>query len=158
MLAQFGLSYSHSGVESERDRMVVALRDGGSPVARTLGTARTETIWGKRFEACRALGHILLDPLRAGAIGAASGPFAEATRRRRSGAFAAELLLPEAAIKEASGGRLDGAAEDNVFEGLLRDYGIGARTAAFQLLNRGWLSSPMVRDELIDRFGSTHLG
>jgi Zn-dependent peptidase ImmA (M78 family) len=96
--------------------------------------------------------------MRADAIGAASGPFAEATRVRRSGAFAAELLLPETAIAEASAHRLDGAAEDQTFQGLLASYGIGARTAAYQLWNRGWLSSPVVRDELVDQFGSVNPG
>jgi hypothetical protein len=157
VLAGFGVSYQHTDVQSERDRMIVALRDSGSPVTRTLHAPRTETDWGRRFEACRALGHILLDPIRAGAIGAASGPFAEATRRRRSGAFAAELLLPEDAIAAASGDRLDGAAEDDVFRGLLESYGIGARAAAHQLWNRGWLSSLDLRDDLIDRFGSGDL-
>jgi hypothetical protein len=156
-LTRLGLSYGHTHVEGGYDQMMVALRDGGSPTARTLQTPRTLTKWGQRFEACRALGHILLDPIRAGAIGAASGPFAEATRRRRSGAFAAELLLPETAVAEASAHQLDGAAEDHVFEGLLERYGIGARAAAFQVWNRGWLSSPDIRDELIDRFGSTDL-
>ncbi len=154
-LERLGLSYGHESIESQHDRMMVAFRDGGSPVARTLETMRTGTKWGQRFEACRALGHTLLDPIRAGTIGAASGPFAEATRRMRSGAFAAELLLPETAIAEASSRRLDGAAKDDVFEGMLERYGVGARTAANQLLNRGWLSSTVLRDELTDRFGST---
>lgn len=158
VLGQLGLSYDHTRVQSQHDRMVVALQDGGSPVAKTLETPRTETSWGQRFEACRALGHILLDPMRADAIGAASGPFAEATRVRRSGAFAAELLLPETAIAEASDHRLDGVVENHIFQGLLESYGIGARTAAYQLWNRGWLSSPVVRDELVDQFGSVNPG
>lgn len=158
ILAQLGLSYCHTSADGKHDAMVVAVRDGGPPVARTLRTRRTETPWGQRFEACRALGHVLLDPVRAGVIGAASGPFAGATRRRRSGAFAAELLLPESAIAKASASRLDGAAEDDVFLGLLNEYGIGARAAAYQLWNRGWLSSPVVRDELIDRFVSSGSG
>lgn len=147
-----GLAYRHQDVPGRLDRMLVAFRDGGSPSAVTLQTPRTARPWGQRFEAARAAGHLLLDPLRAGCIGAASGPYGQETRHRRSGAFAAELLLPEAAIARASGGRLDGAAEPAVFEGLLEEFGIGASAAAYQLWNRGWLSSPDVRDELIDRF------
>ena len=112
----------------------------------------------RRFEAARALGHALLDPIRAGAIGAASGPFGQETRHRRSGAFAAELLLPEAAIGRASGGTLDGAAEPGVFERLLQEYGIGARATAYQLGNWGGLSSADVPDELIDRFAAVAEG
>jgi hypothetical protein len=154
LLSQLGLSYTHLSVVSQHDRMVVGLRDGGSLVARTLDTPRTRTLWGRRFESSRALGHLLLDPIRAGAIGAASSPFAQETRRRRSGAFAAELLLPETALAQASGHLLDGAAEDDVFQSLLERFGVGARAAAYQLWNRGWLSSTEVRDELIDRFES----
>lgn len=158
LLDQLGLSYEHRAVFGGRDHMMVAARQDGAPVARTLMTSRTEKTWGQRFEACRALGHILLDPIRLGAVGAASGPFAAATRRRRSGAFAAELLLPEAAIAKVSGQAVDGAAEPSVFETLLEEYGIGARTAAYQLWNRGWLSSPEVRDELIEQYGAVTFG
>jgi len=122
----------------------------------TLETVRTSRPWGQRFEAARALGHVLLDPVRAGAIGAASGPFAQETRRRRSGAFAAELLLPESALAAANAGELDGAARGSSFADLLERYGVGARAAAYQLWNRGWLSSPDLRDDLIDRFA--HVG
>jgi hypothetical protein len=155
LLDSVGLSYHHSEVPGRLDRMLVAIREGGSPTAVTLQTPRTARPWGQRFEAARAIGHVLLDPVRSGCLGAASGPFGQETRHRRSGAFAAELLLPEAAIARASGGRLDGAAEPPVFERLMEQYGIGARATAYQLWNRGWLSSPDVRDELIDRFART---
>jgi len=157
-LRECGLAHSHEGVPGRLDRMMVALHESGSPVAVTLDTVRTSRPWGQRFEAARALGHVLLDPVRGGAIGAASGPFAQDTRRRRSGAFAAELLLPESALATASRGRLDGAADDGAFEDVLHAYGIGARAAAYQLWNRGWLSSPDVRDDLIDRFGNVRWG
>jgi hypothetical protein len=157
-LAQLGLSYEHTTTKGKHDRMMVAVREDGAPVARTLQTLSTEKLWGRRFEACRALGHVLLDPIRAGAIGAASGPFAEATRRQRSGAFAAELLLPESAIASASGHVVDGAADEHAFQRLLEQHGVGARTAAYQLWNRGWLSSPEIRDELIEEYGSAVVG
>jgi hypothetical protein len=153
-----GLTHSHERVPGRLDRMMVALREDGSPSAVTLETVRTSRSWGQRFEAARALGHVLLDPIRAGAIGAASGPFAQATRRRRSGAFAAELLLPESALAAASGGRLDGATDDSTFQSLLDQFGIGARAAANQLWNRGWLSSPDLRDDLIERFAGQRWG
>jgi IrrE N-terminal-like domain len=157
-VGECGLTHSHEQVPGGQDRMMVALHEAGSPVAVTLETVRTSRLWGQRFEVARALGHVLLDPVRAGAIGAASGPFAQETRRRRSGAFAAEFLLPESALARASGGALDGAAEDAAFSSLLQEYGIGARVAAYQLWNRGWLSSPDVRDDLIDRFASVRWG
>jgi hypothetical protein len=151
VLGELGVDASESGVDGGRDRMMVAARLGGSPVAVTLGTSRTQTAWGVRFEQSRALGHVLLDSLRGKAIGAASGPFAGAVRRRRAGAFAAEFLLPETTLDRASNGRLDGVASSDAFGALMAEFGVGARTAAFQLWNRGWLSSPAVRDELVDR-------
>lgn len=153
-VAELGLEYEHAPTKSPGDRMMVAFREDGAAVARTLETPRTATLWGQRFEAGRALGHVLLDPVREGAIGAASGPFADETRRRRSGAFAAELLLPESAIAEASLHRLDGATDDAVFSELLQRYGIGANAAAHQMMNRGWLSSHDVRDDLVERFAA----
>jgi hypothetical protein len=54
----------------------------------------------------------------------------------------------------ASSGTLDGAARGNAFSEMLETYGVGARTAAFQLWNKGWLSDAVVRDELIDRFAT----
>lgn len=144
----FGVSSYHTDVRAGHDRMVVAGREDGSLVTATFDTPRTQTDWGRRFEGCRALGHLLLDPIRSGTIGAASGPFAQETRRRRSGAFAAEFLLPESAIAAASQHVLDGAANEDVFRHTMKNYGIGAQAAAYQMWNRGWLSSEMLRDDL----------
>jgi uncharacterized protein DUF955 len=147
-----GLQHEHTGLSSLHDRMVVGLRENGSLASRTLISARTEQEWARRFETARALGHVLLDRLRSGSIGAASGTFAQGIRQRRSGVFAAELLLPGEAMAAASGGGLDAIAETNVFASLLERYGVGAQTAAYQLWHHGWLSSRVVRDELIEQF------
>lgn len=154
LLWQFGVTQERSLVQSAYDRMIVAASEDGAPVVEVLDNPRTGASWGERFEGCRALGNVLLDPIRAGALGAASGPFTAETRRRRSGAFAAELLLPDHALDEASEGKLDGATEESTFTRLLETYGVGARTAAFQLWNHGWLSSEGLRDELILDFSS----
>lgn len=154
VLDRFGVVCDHSDVPSHRDRLLVMLGDRGSAVAASLRTQRTDAPWGQRFEAARAAGHVLLDPDREGRIGAAGGPFAQRTRRRRSGAFAAELLLPETALAKVSENVLDGATKESRFESMMSEYGVGARTAAYQLWNRGWLSGTDVRDELIDRFAA----
>ena len=95
-------------------------------------------------------------PRRSGASDSswpASTTFAQLWARRCSGAFAAELLLPSEHLFERFG-VLDSAASHDVFLSLLNEYGVGARTAAFQLWNRGLLSSPRVRDGLIDDFSN----
>lgn len=131
------------------DRMLVAGTVSGRATTMVLSSARTETPWGRRFELARALGHLLLDPVRGEAIGAASGPHALASRRRRAGAFAAELLLPTSAMREASGGVLDGITVEQRFARLLHRFGVGANAAAFHLWNQGFLSSTEVRDDLV---------
>jgi hypothetical protein len=152
-----GVDWRHlTGLRSHHDRMLVGLGENGAPAAGTFDVPRLTEPWSRNFEAARALGHVLLDPIRAGAIGAASGSFSQPARRRRSGAFAAELLLPATAIAHESGGRLDGVAEGQRFPELMEKYGLGARAAAFQVWNRGWLSSDVVRDDLIEQHAASH--
>jgi hypothetical protein len=115
---------------------------------------QTQKPWSRRMELFRGVGHLLLDGRENLAIGAGSSNRSVGPRRRRSGAFAAEMLLPKAAIRKRCGGVLDAAAEPNVFEGLMADYGVGAQTAAWQCWNAGLLSSYEVVDELIGAYGA----
>lgn len=149
LLPTLGVTLRSDPAPAMHERMLVASATGGTPVATVLRTPRTETPWGQRFEEARALGHALLDPLRGDAFGAASTQWAQETRRRRSGAFAAELLLPASSLDGASSGHLDGVCAANAFVELLERYNVGAQTAAHQLYNNGWLSSASLRDELI---------
>ena len=151
LAGRFGTEVRVSAFEAANERMLIAVPRGGSPVVTVLRTGRTSTRWGQRFEQARGLGHAVVDPLSGDALGAASSPYAQQRRRMRSGAFAAELLLPAATLEKASGGLLDGARSKDVFSKVLATYGVGARTAAHQLFNHGWLSSTSVRDELIDK-------
>ena len=150
-LKELGAKVIDSGVECLGERMLVGARRGLGAAVVINRTPRTKTPWGRRFESARGLGHLLMDSYREDALGAASSTFAQSWARRRSGAFAAELLLPrEALFKDA--GHLDSAAQWVTFERIMERYRVGARTAAFQLWNHGLLSSSQVRDELIDCF------
>jgi hypothetical protein len=140
-----------------RTRMMAGFRLQGGAVAMVLPSPRTGVAWGRRFEEARGLGHLLTDPVRGGALGAASSPYSSEIRKRRSGAFAAELLLPEAALLKETHGQVDRAAEDGVFRNLMRRFGVGARTAAHHLWNLGLLSSIEMRDELIDTYAAPSL-
>ena len=131
------------------------------PLGLALGAAavilksdRMDADWARRFEWARALGHILLDSFRGGAVGAASSPYCVGDRRRRSGAFAAELLLPHDAIARVTAGVLNAGARPDLFAEIMRRFGTGARTTANHLFNHRFLSSPAVRDDLIDRFAA----
>ena len=148
-----GVEVVQSGVECSQERMLVGSRKGVGAAVVINRTPRTETRWGRRFESARALGHLFTDSYREDALGAASTPFAQPWARRRSGAFAAEFLLPSEALLEDPGA-LDSVAQPERFLRILESYGVGARTAAFQLWNQGLLSSPSVRDELIDSFSN----
>ena len=133
--------------------MIVGARRGRGAAAIINRTPRTSTAWGRRFEAIRGLGHLLMDPYRLDALGAASTAFAHPWARRRAGAFAAEFLLPSEALREDAHS-LDSYAEPESFKHLLDRYGIGARTAAYHLWNCGFLSNRQVRDDLIDQYSS----
>ena len=152
-MQQLGVEVVRSGVECSQERMLAGSRQGAGAVAVINQTRRTTTPWGERFELARALGHLLVDSYRADALGAASTPFAQPWARQCSGAFAAELLLPSEHLFERFG-VLDSAVGHNVFPSLLNEYGVGARTAAFQLWNQRLLSNHHVRDELIDDFSN----
>jgi hypothetical protein len=150
VLDQLGMAARASAVEANHEHMLVVAARGRAPAVTILQTVQTRKRWGHRFEEARALGHALLDPLRGEVLGAAATKWTQSVRRRRSGAFAAELLLPERALVEASGGHLDGVCEDQTFTKLIERYGVGATTAAWQLYNHK-LVSPQARDELIER-------
>jgi hypothetical protein len=150
LLDSLGVTTRSSAVEANHEHMLVVAAHGRAPAVTILQTVQTRKRWGHRFEEARALGHALLDPLRGEALGAAATRWTQSVRRRRSGAFAAELLLPESVLVEASGGHLDGVCEDQRFTKLIERYGVGAMTAAWQLYNHKLLS-PQVRGELIER-------
>ncbi len=152
-MRRLGVEVVRSDVRCSQERMLAGSRRGAGAVAVINRTPRTTTQWGERFELARALGHLLVDSYRGNALGAASTMFAQPWARRCSGAFAAEFLLPSEHLFERFG-TLDSAADRDVFPSLLNDYGVGARTAAFQLWNQGLLSNHHVRDELIDDFSN----
>ena len=150
-LGKLGVRLIDSGAMCTKERMIAGLRRGLGGAAVINQTPRTSTVWGRRFEAVRGLGHLLMDPYRQDTIGAASTAFAQPWARRRAGAFAAEFLLPSAALREDAHS-LDSYAEPKRFEHLLERYGVGASTAARHLWNLGFLSSGQVRHDLIDQF------
>ena len=152
-LRAFGVNVIDSDVECSQERMLAGSRRGFGAAAVINRTPRTETPWGRRFESARALGHLLMDSFREDALGAASTAFAQPWARRRSGAFAAEFLLPSEALREDAGA-LDSSAQPEKFRRILQRYRVGARTTAFQLWNHGLLSSRRVCDELIDKFSN----
>ena len=150
-LREFGVSLIHSEVECAQERMLTGSRYGIGAAVIVNQTPRTATPWGRRFESVRALGHLLMDSYRQGALGAASAPYAQPWTRRRSGAFAAEFLLPSDALL-GDARSLDSLALPEKFEQVLDRFGVGATTAAYHLWNRRLLSSSDVRDHLIDRY------
>lgn len=147
------LDESHQG--SSDDFGLFGARADGRAVIYLLASERTIIPWAKRMELARGLGHLFLDAGAAqGVIGAGSSSRACGPRRRRSGAFAAELVLPLQAMLKVSAGKLDTAAKSEVFRSLLEKYDVGARTAAWQLFNAGLLSSRERVEDLIAQFGA----
>lgn len=156
---RLGIQITDTGVTSDEDNCVAGARLEGCGVVMILDSPRTEKRWARRMEALRGVGHVLLDAsTHSGAIGAGSSIRASGPRRRRSGAFAAEMLVPRAAMLDRTGAQLDAGAEPDVFEAMMADYGAGARTTAWQLYNAGLLSSREIVDELIERYGAADPG
>ena len=151
LLGKLGVRLIDSGAVCTQERMFAGLRRGLGGTAVINRTPRTSTPPGRRFEAVRGLGHLLMDPYRQDTIGAASTAFAQPWARCRAGAFATEFLLPSEALREDTHS-LDSYAEPERFEHLLERYGVDASTAAHHLWNCGFLSSGQVRDDLIDQF------
>ncbi len=145
------LETSTAGIDSNRSA-VGARKDGGAIIV-LFHNERMNHEWVKRMELARAAGHLLLDGMtKAGALGAGSSQVSSGPRRRRSGAFAAEFLMPESGVRKYLGSRK--ASDPACFEELMSVYGVGARTAAYQLWNAAILESPEARDELLDSYGA----
>lgn len=151
---QLGIEVVDSAETSKNDYCLAGGRVGGSGVVVTLRSPQTARDWSRRMEILRGVGLVLMDaPTTKGAIGAGSSSRATGPRRRRSGAFAAEMLLPRSALFRRTGGVLDVAADPEVFSGLLTEYHVGAKTAAWHLWNSGLLSSRDLVEDLIAEFG-----
>lgn len=142
------ISVQAAEVSGRGNDMAVAATETNPPVIHLFQTPKNQSSWGRRFEQSRALGHLLCDPLRHNRIGAGSGDFAQGMRRRRSGAFAAELLLPAVGVRAL----LTNERVEEAFPSLLTRYGIGARAAAYQMWNRGLIAGEERRDDLIDAY------
>lgn len=145
---RLNISVQNVRVSGDGNNMAVSATETNPPVIQLFQTPKNQSAWGQRFEQARALGHLLCDQLRHDRLGAGSGDFAQGLRRRRSGAFAAELLLPSRGLKE----QLGSLRAEDAFPRLLDAYGIGARAAAYQMWNQGFIASEQRRDDLIDAY------
>jgi Zn-dependent peptidase ImmA (M78 family) len=94
--------------------------------------------------------HLLFDTADGRALGIASGRSAPILLEKIANAFAAEFLLPRAAI-ETSG--IDYKTDDG-FQELLDSFSVGATVAARQLANHGFISEPH-GEYFIRKFGQT---
>lgn len=89
----------------------------------------SSTPWGRRMTLAHEFCHLLLDRPQQGTLGHASGIWSVPRLERRANAFAAELLLPQAALV---GLRDSGAGYAEAME----RYGVGLKTATWQVTNR----------------------
>lgn len=152
-LEELDVRLSTVSTDGQGNSMVVGSRHKGRALVVLFENNRMQKEWARRMEIARAIGHLLLDPETSrGAIGAASSWRAAGPRRRRSGAFAAELLLPTEGVEELVAGRDPGTPE--VFEEIMDRFKMGARATAYHLWNQRLLLSPEDRDRLIDEFAS----
>ena len=150
-----GIAVEERELPDAKNLAACGYRLGFRPVADVFRNKRTSLGWVRRMELARAAGHLLLDPLSgARALGAGSSARSIGPRRRRSGAFAAELMLPSAGIRKVLEDLRASADEPAAFAALMDRFGVGARTTAYHLWNRRFLRSAEDRDGLIDAFGA----
>jgi hypothetical protein len=128
-------------------------REGRGGVGVLLPSWRLRARCARRFETARLIGALFLDPFRGESLGRAFCAWTADRVRRRTGAFAAELLLPESGVRSRNLAT-DAVVKGDSFERILREFDVGAQAAAWQLWNTGLLSSPSLRDELIEEFAS----
>ncbi len=147
---RFGIRTDHIQWHLTNDRMIVGAGADSSAWIAVLKSPRTDPPHAYRFEIARGLGHLLLDSDRGGTIGAASSSHAQEFRRRRSGAFAAELLAPAAMLAQEKSLHSNSGPDLNAFRGILSRYGVGKRTAAYQLWNHDLLPSKDSLEELLE--------
>lgn len=147
----------HFGIRTERiqntvvnDRMIAGVGNDSSAWIAVLNTPRTRVEHSYRFEITRGLGHLLLDSARCGTIGAASSSYAQEFRRRRSGAFAAELLIPAVVLASEPSLRSNSGPDLDDFRNVLSRFGVGKTTAAYQLWNHNLLPSRDSLDDLLE--------
>jgi Zn-dependent peptidase ImmA (M78 family) len=93
--------------------------------------------WGRRMVLAHELCHLLFDREHAISLAIVSGPWAPPTVERRANAFAAELLLPRAAMERRLGSPpLEG--QEAQIQQLMDDYEVGITTCTWHMHNRGW--------------------
>lgn len=116
--------------------------DGGSVCDETHGpqvfinrrSLKAGSPWGRRMMLAHELCHLLFDRRHAVPLAVISGPWAPPQIERRANAFAAELLLPLAGIRERLGAAME--ATDAQLQQLMSDYQIGMKTCLWHLHNR----------------------
>lgn len=110
----------------------------GPLVAVNRRSRKAQTSWGRRMTLAHELCHIVFDSAGGRSLGIASGtPWAPLVLERVANAFAAEFVLPRAAL-EPFDGRFE---QDEEFCRLMDRYQVGATVAAHQLRNHGFISS-----------------
>ena len=96
----------------------------------------------QRFTFAHELGHLLAGDAIAGVVTDASvfGGSATSARETRANAFAAELLLPTAALRKYAPAA--DAVDDSVIADLVFDYGVSVQTVYWRLVDAGVLGRP----------------
>ena len=117
------------------------------------GEAHGAKRWEARMQAARGFCHALTDSGYRSVTGFA------ATRRprktpeaQRAGAFAAELLLPSAALRGLYREDPHWTDRPEAISRVFQDFGVGAHTLAYQCWNHGLMNSAAERDAIIAEF------
>lgn len=128
---------------------------GRALIAANLTSPRTQTRWGRRAMLAHEFYHLLFDASDKRFFGECTSDWSAAPSERAANAFAAELLLPKAALpKDVARYWTEVTRLHGDVAALCEEYQVGRELAVRQLQNRRQLPTPLV-DALLGEAGLT---
>jgi hypothetical protein len=152
-LSAFGVDLDDLTLEDEQVGGVAIACEKRNPlILLNCRNPRNQFPSGRRFSLAHELCHLLYDRRAGTELALISGPWAPLELEKRANAFAAMLLMPDAAVERAFAGTAGGPSRPS-FEDLLtaaKNLQVSANALAHHLSNRGWIS-PEKRDLLLEQ-------
>lgn len=135
------------------DAASIWARSGSPLIALNRTSFKAGRPWATRTTLAHELCHILFDTDEARQLGIASGPWAPPRLERIANAFAVVFLLPDRLLLNLTYDPATGAG----FKKLMREFSVGARTAARRLQDVGKINESQAED-LIEAYSATPVG
>lgn len=140
ILPKLGVRIVDSHLSDDGVAGVAVMRPGTAPIIAVNQSGRfARSRWGRRMTLAHELCHLLHDGEANGVVGVVSNQWAPYLMERRANAFAAMLLMPDAALAEVLDRRTARWSRHDLHRAMQK-LGVGVTTLTRQLRNRGWIS------------------